>query len=65
MYKYIKVYELGYIEGIKDSIRDIKTNKIKGFKNIDDKEILSKLYDIGYIKGYKKSIKYFKDYLIK
>lgn len=52
MYRYIKAYELGYIEGIKDSINDLRNNKIKRFKNINKNEIMSKLYDIGYINGY-------------
>ena len=52
MYKYIKAFELGFNEGL----RDAKNNsfKFKKFKKIDDKDIISKLYDIGYIKGYKK-----------
>ena len=54
MYKYIKAYELGYNEGIKNSL----SKKRKKFKKIDDSEILSKLYDIGYINGYTKFIKY-------
>ena len=54
MYKYIKAYELGYNEGIKNSL--ISNNK--KFKKIDDKDILSKLYDIGYIDGYIKFKKY-------
>lgn len=61
MYRYIKVYKLGYIEGIKDSIKDVKLNKSRTFKKIDDQEIKSKLYDIGYIKGYNKTMKYFKE----
>ena len=52
MYKYIKAFELGFIEGLKDA----KNNnyKYKKFKKLYDKDIISKLYDIGYIKGYKK-----------
>ncbi len=52
MYRYIKAYELGYTEGIKDSLYDLKNNKMKKFKNINKNEIMSKLYDIGYIDGY-------------
>jgi len=52
VYKYIKIFEIGFLDGIKDAINNkLKTKK---FKIINDKEILSKLYDIGYIKGYKK-----------
>ena len=56
MYKYIKSYKLGYIEGYKDSKIDYLNNKRKKFIKIDKKEILSKLYDIGYIDGYNKFI---------
>lgn len=59
MYKYIKSYELGYIEGIKDALKD--KNKI--FKKINELEIMSKLYDMGYIKGYNKCITYLKNNL--
>ena len=52
MYRYITAYELGYTEGIKDSLYDLRNNKIKKFKNINKNEIMSKLYDIGYIDGY-------------
>ena len=52
MYRYIKAYELGYTEGIKDSLYDLRNNKMKKFKNINKNEIMSKLYDIGYIDGY-------------
>jgi hypothetical protein len=52
MYKYIKSFELGFIEGIKDAFNN--NYKYRKFKKIDDKEIIYKLYDIGYIKGYKK-----------
>ena len=55
MYKYIKAYELGYNEGIKETL----INKNKKFKKIDDREILSKLYDIGFINGYTNFIKCF------
>ena len=50
MYKYIKYYQMGFIEGLKDSINSHKNRK---FKVIDDKEVKSKLYDIGYIDAYK------------
>ncbi len=56
MYRYIKSYELGFIEGIKDALID----KDKIFKKISELEIMSKLYDIGYIDGYKKCINYLK-----
>lgn len=59
MYKYIKSYELGFIEGIKDALKD--KNKI--FKKINELEVMSKLYDIGYIKGFKKCINYLKNNL--
>lgn len=52
MYKYIKAYELGYMQGIKDSIYDYEKRKSKKFKNINKNEIMSKLYDVGYIDGY-------------
>ena len=55
MYKYIKAYELGYNEGIKETL----INKNKKFKKIDDREILSKLYDIGFRNRNSKFIKCF------
>ncbi len=58
MYKYIKSYNLGYNEGIRDAINDKKINKIKKFKKIDEKTIMAKLYDVGYINGYNKFIKH-------
>ena len=36
MYKYIKSYELGFIEGIKDALKD--KNKI--FKKINELEVM-------------------------
>ena len=57
MYKYIKSYELGYIEGIKDALVDDN----KKFKKINELDIMSKLYDVGYIKGYIKCINYLKN----
>ncbi len=56
MYKYIKAYTLGYNEGIKDALIDKEKNKVKKFKKIDEKIIMSKLYDVAYIKGYNKFI---------
>ena len=53
MYKYIKSYELGFIEGVKDALKD----KNKKFKKINELEVMSKLYDIGYINGYVKCLK--------
>ena len=53
MYKYIKVFEEGFIDGVKDAIR--MKYKNRKFKRINELEILSKLYDVGYIKGYKKT----------
>ena len=47
MYKWIRAYELGFIEGIKEAMN----NKNKKFKKIDELEVMSKLYDIGYING--------------
>ena len=55
MYKYYRAYKIGFNEGLKDAINN---KKIKYFKKINDKEILSKLYDIGYIEGYNKYIYY-------
>ena len=52
MYKYIRIFEIGFLDGIKDAINS--KHKNRNFKKINDKEVLSKLYDIGYIKGYKK-----------
>ena len=57
MYKYIKSYNLGYNEGVRNAINDRKKNKIKRFKKVDDKLIMAKLYDVGYINGYNKFIK--------
>lgn len=59
MYKYIKAYELGFIEGIKDALK--KENKT--FKKINELDIMSKLYDVGYIDGYIKCINYLKNIL--
>lgn len=56
MYKYIKSYELGFIEGLKDALKD----STKIFKKINELEVMSKLYDIGYINGYNKCINYLK-----
>ena len=49
MDKYIKYYQMGFIEGLKDSIN----GRNKKFKKLNDKEFKSKLYDIGYIDAYK------------
>lgn len=54
MKKYIKIYNDGFNEGVYDSYRDFINNKIIDFKEIDDKEFMSKLYDLGYIYGYKR-----------
>lgn len=59
MYKYIKAYELGFIEGIKDALKE----ENKTFKKINELEIMSKLYDAGYITGYIKCINYLKNNL--
>ena len=56
MYKYIKAYELGFIEGIKDALKE----ENKKFKKINELDIMSKLYDVGYINGYIKCINYLK-----
>ena len=56
MYKYIKAYELGFIEGIKDALKE----ENKTFKKINELDIMSKLYDVGYITGYMKCINYLK-----
>ena len=52
MYKFIRAYEKGFNEGIKDALKDKKQKRCKKFKKIDEIIIESKLYDIGYIKGY-------------
>lgn len=54
MYKYIKVYNLGFEEGIKDAYNDINSERLKMYKNKYDKQTLSKIYDIGYIDGYRR-----------
>lgn len=59
MYKYIKAYELGFIEGIKDALKE----ENKKFKKINELDIMSKLYDVGYINGYIKCINYLKNNL--
>ena len=59
MYKYIKAYELGFIEGIKDALKE----ENKTFKKINELDIMSKLYDVGYITGYIKCINYRKNNL--
>lgn len=59
MYKYIKAYDLGFIEGIKDALKE----ENKTFKKINELDIMSKLYDVGYITGYMKCINYLKNNL--
>lgn len=59
MYKYIKAYELGFIEGIKDALKE----ENKTFKKINELDIMSKLYDVGYISVYIKCINYLKNNL--
>lgn len=59
MYKYIKAYELGFIEGIKDALKE----ENKTLKKINELDIMSKLYDVGYITGYIKCINYLKNNL--
>ena len=46
MYKYFRVYELGFCEGFKDAVKDFER---KSFNEINIMDIMSKLYDIGYI----------------
>ena len=59
MYKYIKAYELGFIEGIKDALKE----ENKTFKKINELDIMSKLYDVCYISCYIKCINYLKNNL--
>lgn len=61
MYRYIKANKDGFVEGSKTAMEDIKNNKVRKFKKIDDFEIKSKLYDIGYIEGYNRYYKYIKN----
>lgn len=56
MHKYLKIFNKGFEEGIIQAFEDLKNDRIKNFKLIDDLEIKSKMYDIGFIKGYKKFI---------
>lgn len=58
MYKYFRVYELGFYEGFKDAIKDLER---KSFSEINILDIMSKLYDIGYIDGYNKCFNYIKN----
>lgn len=53
MNRYIKVYKMGYEEGVKEAFNDSKNNKLKVYKNKCNKKLLSNIYDIGYIEGYK------------
>ena len=39
MYRYIKAYELGYTEGIKDSLYDLRNNKINRTVLISDPKV--------------------------
>ena len=57
MYKYIESYEMGFIEGINEAIKDSKNKKIKLLKNKLNIDVMAKLYDIGYMNGYNKYIK--------
>lgn len=54
MYKYIKIYSMGFEDGVKDAKYDFLKRKSRKFIKIKDQDIKSKLYDIGYIKGYRK-----------
>ncbi|MGM9877968.1 MAG: hypothetical protein ACI33S_04885 [Bacilli bacterium] len=54
MYKYLKIFNKGFEEGVMQAFEDLKNDRTKDFKSIDDIEIKSKMYDIGFIKGYKK-----------
>lgn len=62
--KYLKIYNKGFEQGMIQAFDDIKNNKIKEFKIINDKEIKAKIYDIGYIKGYKKLVYKIKNTLL-
>lgn len=57
MYKYVKCYKMGYIDGTEKAKEDKKKHKTKKFIEVDDYVIMSKLYDIGYINGYNNYLK--------
>ncbi len=57
MYKYIKYYDFGYMDGVNMAIKDKLKNKKSKFKNIKTKDLKSKLYDLGYIDGYNNTYK--------
>ena len=57
MYKLFKYYDLGYIDGINNAIKDKLVHKKANFKIIKTKELKAKLYDLGYIDGYNNTYK--------
>lgn len=57
MYRYIRCYKTGYIDGYNDAKNDVLNHKKKKFTEIDTFTLLAKLYDIGYIEGYNNYLK--------
>lgn len=57
MYRYIRCYKTGYIDGYNDAKNDVLNHKKKKFIEIDTFALLAKLYDIGYIEGYNNYLK--------
>ena len=53
----INIKKTGKLDGINDALYDIKTNNIKKYKVIDEKEISSLIYNYNYINSYNKIIK--------
>lgn len=52
----INIKKIAKIDGINDALFDIKTNNIKKYKSIDEREISSLIYNMHYINLYNKVI---------
>lgn len=57
----INIKKIAKIDGINDALYDIKTNNIKKYKVIDEKEISSLIYNMHYINSYNEIIKKYRD----
>lgn len=53
----INIKKIAKIDGINDALYDIKTNNIKKYKLINEKEISSLIYNMYYVNSYSKIIK--------
>ncbi len=52
----INIKKIAKIDGFNDALYDIKTNNIKKYKLIDEKELSSLIYNIYYINSYNRII---------